>query len=114
MGGASKLLGPLGILMALEGVSDEDVAKAKSWDAKKAARDNYRGRGFNDPRLVGSGGADGAAALEQSMRATEVKGEITVRVIAPPGFGVDTNIASGNARIPMKAALGQTNLAAGS
>lgn len=113
MGTASKLLGPLGILMALEGVSDEDIAKAKSWDAKKAAGNGYRGKGFNDPRLVGSGGADGAAALEQSMRATQLNGEIMVRIMAPPGFGVETAMSSGNPRIPMKAALGQTNQQAG-
>ena len=109
-----KLLGPMGMLFALEGISDEDIAKAKSWDAKKAAAEGHRGKGFNDPRLVGaSGGADRAAAFEQSLRVTEVKGEITVRVNAPPGFGVDTTVASSNPRIPMKS-LGQTNLAAGS
>lgn len=113
MGTAGKLLGPLGILMALEGVSDEDIAKAKSWDAKKAAKEGYRGKGFNDPRLVGGDSAAGAAALEQSMKATQLNGEIMVRIMAPPGFGVETAINSGNPRIPMKAALGQTNLAAG-
>lgn len=112
LGTAGKLLGPLGMLFALEGVSDEDIAKAKSWDAKKAAGNGYRGKGFNDPRLVGSSGTEGAAAFEQSLRATEVKGEITVRVNAPPGFGVETTVASSNPRIPMKS-LGQTNLAAG-
>jgi hypothetical protein len=101
LGRMGKLLGPAGILFALEGVSDEDIARLRALDAKK---------GLNDPRLTGS---VSPAALEQSLRATEVKGEIFVRVTAAPGLQAETSMTSSSPRIPMKAALGQTNLAAG-
>lgn len=114
MGMLGKLAGPASILFALEGISDEDIARVKALDAKKA-RDGggsgIRGQGFNDPRIIGSGAS--AAALQDALRATEVKGEILVRVTAAPGLQLETNISSGNPRIPMKAALGQTNQQAG-
>ncbi len=109
-----KFAGPLGVLFALEGISDEDIARLKAYEAKKG-RDGggsgIRGQGFNDPRIIGSGNS--AETLQQALRATEVKGEIFVRVTAAPGISVETGIYSGNPRIPMKSAVGLTNLGAG-
>ncbi len=121
---SSKLVGGLRALgwvgagislgSALFGTSDEDLATLAAADARKAGGggSGTRGQGFNDPRLIG-GGAASAAALEQSLRASEVKGEITVLVTAAPGISVQTSLNSTNPRIPMKSALGQTNMQAG-
>jgi len=49
----------------------------------------------------------------QNSIGADIKGEILVRVSAAPGLQVDTSVSSTSPRIPMKAALGQTNLAAG-
>lgn len=114
MGTIGKLAGPASILFALEGISDEDIARVRAADAKKARNgggSGIRGQGFNDPRIIGS--ESSAAALEQSLRATEVKGEIFVRVSAAPGLNVQTELTSSSPRIPMKASLGQTNMLAG-
>lgn len=113
-GSLGKLAGPLGILFAMEGISDEDIARLKAYEAKKARNgggSGVRGQGFNDPRIIGSGSS--AAALEQALRSTEVNGAITVRVTAAPGLQVETNISNSGHGLPLKASLGQTNLAAG-
>ncbi|NMM12465.1 MAG: phage tail tape measure protein [Rhodoferax sp.] len=108
-----KLLGPLMMLEALTQPSEADIAALRRMDAKKA-RDGggsgIRGQGFNDPRIIGIG--DTRAALQEALRATEVRGEIFVRVIAAPGLNVQTEFKSNSPRIPMKS-LGQTNMQAG-
>lgn len=110
LGKAGGLLGAAMLFTDLFLTSDEDLAILAAADAKKG-RDGggsgVRGRGFNDPRIIG-GGTAGAAALEQSLKATEVKGEIFVRVSAAPGLNAEATLTSSNARIPMKAAVGQT------
>jgi hypothetical protein len=109
---AAKMLGPLMLLESLTQPSEKDIATLRRMDAEEAAKKaGHRGKGFNDPRVIGSGFS--AADLEKSLRASEVKGEILVRVTAPPGLQVETSATSSNPRIPMKAALGQTNMAAG-
>lgn len=57
MGMLGKLLGPVSMLFALEGISDEDIARLNAYEAKKA-RDGggsgVRGQGFDDPRRLDS------------------------------------------------------------
>lgn len=113
LGKAGGLIGAAALFSDLFFTSDEDIAKLNAADARRGGGGSgIRGQGFNDPRIIGSG-SSAAASLEQSLRANEVKGEILVRVIAPPGMGVETSMNSQNARIPMKSAVGRTNLGAG-
>jgi Phage-related minor tail protein len=111
LGAAAKLAGPLGFMMA---VDEDDIARLRAYETRKG-RDGggsgARGQGFNDPRIIGSG--DTAAALQASFAQSQVKGEIFVTVRAAPGLQVETTMQSSNARIPMKSALGITNLNAG-
>ena len=106
---ARTMLGPLMMLEALTQPSKEDIETLYRMDAEKSG---HRGKGFNDPRITGSSTSD--ATFRELLRATEVKGEIFVRVSAAPGINIETDVRSGNPRIPMKASLGQTNLQAGS
>ena len=108
LGKAGGALGLIGLMGDLFFTSDADMAVLNAADAMR----NSRGRGFTDPRIIGSGGAASAAALERSLRATAVKGEITVRVTAAPGISIETSVSSNSPRISTKA-LGQTNLRAG-
>lgn len=55
MGMLGKLLGPAAMLFALEGISDEDIARLKAYEAKKARNGGgpgARGQGFDDPRRL--------------------------------------------------------------
>jgi hypothetical protein len=109
---ARTMLGPLMLLEALTQPSEKDIATLRRMDAEEAAKKaGHRGKGVNDPRLIGSGFS--ATDVETSLRASEVKGEIFVRVIAAPGLQIETSATSSNPRIPMKTALGQTNMGAG-
>lgn len=111
-GGAGKAAGLAGMAWMLKDIfytSPEEIAILEAAEARKNG--GGRGKGFNDPRIIGSGA--NAAALEQSLRATEVKGEIFVSVVSAPGINVETSLKSNSPRIPMRG-LGMTNLNAGS
>jgi hypothetical protein len=128
IGTMGKLLGPLMMLEALTQPSDEDIAKLRARDARNAQDKRQsevpltmlermmqpgvrRGQSLDGPRSLGT--PDTAqAALQQSMRANEVKGEIVVRVSAAPGLNVQTEINS-NTLLPLRASQGKTNQAAG-
>lgn len=112
LGKAGGLLGAAMLFTDLFYTSPEDVAALEAAERRKSGPGSgIRGQGFNDPRIIGSAGS--AAALQEALRATEVKGEITVRVTAAPGLNVETTMNSNSPRIPMKSAVGQTNLGAG-
>ncbi|MFM9902134.1 MAG: phage tail tape measure protein [Polaromonas sp.] len=115
LGAAGRLLGPLAMAAGAFYTSDEDIQRLLAYEARQkgGGGNGIRGSGFNDPRLIGGGAAAGSNALQQALRATEVRGEISVRVTAAPGLNVQTDLKSNSPRIPMKAALGQTNLGAG-
>lgn len=106
MGVLGKFAGPMGLLMMMEGISPEDIERLKAYEARKAG--GARGKGFNDPRIIGS-----ATASEQSLRSNEVKGEILVHVTAAPGLNVETSLRGINLSAMRKTDLGYTNLAAG-
>lgn len=127
MGTMGKLLGPLMLLEALTQPSDEDIAKLRARDAReKRQREastattlndrltlpvRRRGEGFDDPRRLDRA-PDLQAALQQSMRATPMNGEITVKVSAAPGL-VATAEINPNTLLPLRASQGKTNQAAG-
>lgn len=54
-----------------------------------------------------------AVELERAIRRSEFKGEVMVRVLSAPGVGVDADVMFTNPRIPLRADVGRTNLAAG-
>lgn len=54
-----------------------------------------------------------AEELERAIKRSEFKGEVTVRVTSAPGVGVDADVMFTNPRIPLRADVGRTNLAAG-
>lgn len=90
-------------------------ASTPSLADRLAQPERRRGEGFADPRrLDASGRTPDAvqAALQQSMRATEVRGEIVVKVTAAPGLNVQTDINS-KTLLPLRASQGKTNQAAG-
>lgn len=90
LGMVSKLLGPVSMLFALEGISDEDIARLKAYEAKKA-RDGggsgVRGQGFDDPRRLDSLAlsAPGEAATQLAAgQATKIElgqGQLDVNVL---------------------------------
>lgn len=52
-------------------------------------------------------------ALEKVFKRAEVKGEVTVRITTAPGVGADAAVMFSNPRIPLRADVGRTGLAAG-
>jgi hypothetical protein len=120
---AGSRLGMLGKLGAIGGVaamgaslfytSDEELEVLRNGDRM---RQGYRGRGFDDPRLIGAataserlGSATGALPLLQQ----DLKGEILVRVTGAPGLNVEAETKTSNPRIPFRAQLGQSMVGPG-
>jgi hypothetical protein len=120
--GAGRL-GMLGKLGAVGGIaslaaslfytSDDELEVLRNGDRM---RQGYRGRGFDDPRLIGAataserlGSATGALPLLQQ----DLKGEIVVRVTGAPGLNVEAETKTSNPRIPFRAQVGQSMVGAG-
>ena len=116
MGKVGGLVGAGLMLTDLFMTSPEEIAILEAADARKkgGGGSGIRGQGFNDPRLLG-GAKDGAnaAAFEQSLRATEVKGEIFVRVSAAPGLNIQAETKGPSSGVQMRADVGRTMMNAG-
>lgn len=108
MANLGKLLGPAGVLLAMEGVSSEDVARLRAYEARTADKGG-RGYGFNDSRLVGS---DTRPFSERALSQRESRGVIEVQVSAAPGTAVDSVTVNKSSGLRITG-TGQTNLAAG-
>lgn len=80
------------------GNQEAGTAVRQEWEAQKAAR--------SQPDKA-------AVELERAIRRSEFKGEVMVRVLSAPGVGVDADVMFTNPRIPLRADVGRTNLAAG-
>lgn len=80
------------------GNQEASAAVRQEWEAQKAAR--------SQPDKA-------ASELERAIRRSEFKGEVMVRVLSAPGVGVDADVMFTNPRIPLRADVGRTNLAAG-
>lgn len=53
------------------------------------------------------------AELEKALKRAEFKGEVKVRVFSAPGVGADADVSFSNPRIPLRADVGRTGMAAG-
>lgn len=124
LGTFARAGGPLGLIEMLTGPSDEDIATLRRQDAeRKAAEGGYRGKGFNDPRILGRGPAATPTLSERlglppgqpfMPAAPTLNGEISVKIIAPPGFQAQTETRSSNPNIPFRADTGRSNSEFGS
>lgn len=90
LGLVSKLLGPVSMLFALEGISDEDIARLHAYEAKKARNgggSGVRGQGFDDPRRLDSlalsapGQAASQLAAGQSAKIELGQGQLDINVL---------------------------------
>lgn len=61
---------------------------------------------------LGMGHASGEE-LVKAIKRSEFKGEVNVRITTAPGVGADATVMYSNPRIPLKADVGRTGLAAG-
>lgn len=84
--------------LAFFGNQEAATAVRQEYEAQKAAR--------SQPDKA-------AVELERAIRRSEFKGEVMVRVLSAPGVGVDADVMFTNPRIPLRADVGRTNLAAG-
>lgn len=122
MGGIAGVLGKLGLAGAVAGLfttSDEEMSILRNADRKRAG---YRGKGFTDPRVIGStvaerlgntGGNGGAGASALPLLQQDLKGEILLTVKSEPGVAVQAETRSSNPRIPFRTDAGRSNTAAG-
>lgn len=90
MGTLGKLLGPASMLFALEGISDEDIARLHAYEAKKARNgggSGVRGQGFDDPRrldfltLSAPGESATQLAAGQSAKIEVGQGQLDINVL---------------------------------
>lgn len=89
LGLVSKLLGPVSLLFALEGISDEDIARLHAYEAKKARNgggSGVRGQGFDDPRRLDSLAlsAPGQAASQLAAGQSKIElgqGQLDINVL---------------------------------
>ncbi|WP_158081229.1 phage tail tape measure protein [Rhodoferax fermentans] len=86
-GALGKMLGPLGMILSFDAISDEDIARLKAYEAKKARNGSgVRGQGFDDPRrldfltLSAPGGAAEQLAAGQASKAAAVEGKLAIDV----------------------------------
>lgn len=88
-GALGKLLGPLGMILSFDALSDEDIARLHAYEAKKARNgggSGVRGQGFDDPRrldfltLSAPGEAATQLAAGQSTKIEVGEGKLAVDV----------------------------------
>ncbi|WP_454908381.1 phage tail tape measure protein [Variovorax gossypii] len=116
LGAFARAAGPLALIETLTGPSDEDIAALRRMDAEKArAAGGYRGKGFNDPRILGNVPTPtlsdrlGLPSGQPFMPAQPVGGEIVLRIIKPADMQVETETRSSNQRIPFRVDAGRSN-----
>lgn len=136
LSGAMGKLGLVGAAAGLFTTSEEEMKILRDADRK---REGHRGRGFTDPRLIGSGslmeGRASANPLSLSDRLTprptddpvgarptaatlaraggKDQVELLVRVSASPGTSAQAEVTKNPGRIPFRTDAGRTNTAAG-
>lgn len=125
LGVAARAAGPLALIETLTGPSEADIAALRRMDAEEArGRGGYRGKGFDDPRILGRG-VEATPSLSERLglpagqpfmpaAPPTLNGEVKVTIIAPPGFQAQTETRSNNPNIPFRADAGRSNSEFGS
>lgn len=119
-GGAGGLAGRVGGLVKGAGVFGAGLfAGSQLWNLGSALGDLHSIQNREGVVLspesrarLGMGHASGEE-LVKAIKRSEFKGEVKVHITTAPGVGADASVMYSNPRIPFKADVGRTGLAAG-
>lgn len=120
LGGAARVAGVAGRagMVGLAGAAGYGVGSLVNKGLEGTAVHDGIGRAmaktlafFGNQEAASALRAEGA--LEQVFKRSEFKGEVSVRITTAPGVGADAAVMFSNPRIPLRADVGRTGLAAG-